>query len=79
MSWESTVEYCRILNQEVGKRLGGLHSARILMHSVEFGEIESLMRDGDCKEAPSWSGLVLTVTPAGMASGTATGLPIDIF
>lgn len=47
MSWESTVEYYRIINQEVGRRLGGLHSARILMHSVEFGEIEGLMREGN--------------------------------
>lgn len=46
MSWESTVEYYRIINQEVGKRLGGFHSAKILMFSVDFAEIESLMREG---------------------------------
>jgi aspartate racemase len=45
MSWESTVEYYRIINQEVSRRLGGLHSAKILMYSVDFGEIESLMRE----------------------------------
>jgi aspartate racemase len=50
MSWESTVEYYRIINQEVGRRLGGLHSARILMYSVEFGEIETLMREGRWEE-----------------------------
>jgi aspartate racemase len=50
MSWESTVEYYRIINQEVGKRLGGLHSAKILMYSVDFGEIESLMRQGRWEE-----------------------------
>lgn len=43
MSWESSVEYYRIINQEVGRRLGGFHSAKILMHSVDFGEIEGLM------------------------------------
>lgn len=46
MSWESTVEYYRIINQEVSRRLGGLHSGKILMYSVDFGEVESLMRDG---------------------------------
>lgn len=46
MSWESTVDYYRIINQEVGRRLGGLHSAKILMYSVDFGELEPLMREG---------------------------------
>ena len=45
MSWESTVEYYRIINEEVGRRLGGLHSGKILMYSVDFGEIEALMRE----------------------------------
>ena len=46
MSWESTVEYYRIINQEVSRRLGGLHSAKVLMYSVDFGEIEGLMWQG---------------------------------
>lgn len=46
MSWESTVEYYRIINQEVSRRLGGFHSGKILMYSVDFGEVESLMREG---------------------------------
>jgi aspartate racemase len=50
MSWESTVEYYRIINQEVGRRLGGLHSAKILMYSVDFGELEPLMREGKWEE-----------------------------
>ena len=50
MSWESTVEYYRIINQEVGRRLGGLHSAKILMYSVDFGEFEPLMREGKWEE-----------------------------
>jgi aspartate racemase len=42
MSWESSAEYYRIVNQEMQKRLGGVHSARSLMWSVDFGEIERL-------------------------------------
>jgi aspartate racemase len=50
MSWESSVEYYRIINQEVSRRLGGLHSAKIMMYSVDFGEIEGLMREGRWEE-----------------------------
>jgi aspartate racemase len=44
MSWESTALYYRQINQEVKKRLGGLHSARLAMVSVDFEEIEALQR-----------------------------------
>jgi aspartate racemase len=47
MSWESSAEYYRIINREMRKRLGGVHSARSLMWSVDFGEIESLQHCGD--------------------------------
>lgn len=47
MSWESSAEYYRIVNQEMQKRLGGVHSARSLMWSVDFGEIERLQHAGD--------------------------------
>jgi aspartate racemase len=47
MSWESSAEYYRIINREMQKRLGGVHSARSLMWSVDFGEIESLQHIGD--------------------------------
>lgn len=47
MSWESSAEYYRIINQEVRRRLGGVHSARTLMWSVDFGEIEHLQHRGD--------------------------------
>ncbi len=40
VSWESTVEYCRTIHRDVGKTLGRFHSAKILMHSVDFGAIE---------------------------------------
>lgn len=42
MSWESTIEYYRLLNQVVRAELGGLHSAKILMHSVDFEELVAL-------------------------------------
>ncbi len=47
MSWESTIPYYRIINEEVRKRLGGLHSAKIILHSVEFDEIEQCQSNGD--------------------------------
>jgi aspartate racemase len=51
MSWESTVPYYRIINREVNARLGGLHSARIVLYSVDFDEIERLQHAGDWAEA----------------------------
>ena len=47
MSWESSAEYYRIINQEVRRRLGGVHSARSLMWSMDFGSIEQLQHAGD--------------------------------
>lgn len=47
MSWESTASYYRLLNQGVRERLGGLHSARLLLHSVDFAEVAELQRRGD--------------------------------
>ena len=47
MSWESTAHYYRVLNEEAARRLGGLHSAPILMHSVDFAPIEALQRAGN--------------------------------
>lgn len=46
MSWESSAEYYRLLNQQVHDRLGGQHSAKILMYSVDFAVIEQLQRGG---------------------------------
>ena len=45
MSWESSLEYYRIINQTVKRRLGGLHSARCLLHSYDFAEIEALQHN----------------------------------
>lgn len=47
MSWESTAIYYRLANEFVRDRLGGLHSANILMRSVDFAEIEALQFAGD--------------------------------
>ena len=47
MSWESSIEYYRIINETVKDRLGGLHSAKCLMYSVDFAEIEKLQHVGD--------------------------------
>jgi aspartate racemase len=51
MSWESSLEYYRIINEEVKERLGDLHSAKTLMYSVDFAEIELLQREGRWQEA----------------------------
>ena len=51
MSWESSLEYYRIVNEGVKNRLGGLHSAKCLMVSVDFAEVEVLQRQGKWAEA----------------------------
>lgn len=51
MSWESTLEYYRIINEKVNEKLGRLHSAKILMYSFDFEEIEELQRREKWKEA----------------------------
>jgi len=51
MSWESTVDYYRILNETVKEKLGGLHSAKCILYSVEFAEIEVLQHEGRWDEA----------------------------
>jgi aspartate racemase len=51
MSWESSIEYYRFVNEEVRDRLGGLHSADCVMRSVDFTEIEELQRSGRWDDA----------------------------
>lgn len=51
MSWESTAVYYRLINQGVAARAGGLHSAPLLLHSLDFAPIARAQADGD------WSGL----------------------
>lgn len=51
MSWESTLGYYREINQGIKARLGGLHSAKIVLNSVDFDPIEKLQREGDWQGA----------------------------
>jgi len=53
LSWESSAEYYRLMNEMVRTQLGGLHSARCLMWSFDFGEIEALQRTGEWGRATS--------------------------
>lgn len=47
MSWESTLPYYRIVNETIKARLGGLHSARVILYSVDFAEVEHMQHAGD--------------------------------
>lgn len=51
MSWESSALYYAILNQEVRERLGGYHSARVVLSSVDFAEVEAMQAAGKCDAA----------------------------
>ena len=62
MSWESTVTYYQIINTVVKERLGGLHSARCILYSVEFDEIERCQSSGDWERA----GAILAEAAAGL-------------
>ena len=70
MSWTSTAEYYRLLNQGVAARLGGLHSARLLLHSVDFEPVATMQHDGN------WTGTagVLVEAARGLERAGAEGL-----
>ena len=51
MSWESSAEYYRLINEEVKNRLGGLHSAKCILYSVDFEEVERYQAEGDWESA----------------------------
>lgn len=51
MSWESSAEYYRLINEEVKQRLGGLHSAQIILASVDFAQIEAYQHAGEWDKA----------------------------
>ena len=72
MSWESTVTYYQIINETVGKELGGLHSAKILLYSVDFDEIERYQADGEWEKA----GEVLTEAAVSLEKAGADYLVI---
>ena len=46
MSWNSTLEYYRIINESVAQRLGGLHSARLILYNLDFDEIKKAQHEG---------------------------------
>ena len=51
MSWESSIEYYRIINETVREKLGGLHSSKSVMYSLDFAEIEALQHQNRWEEA----------------------------
>ena len=51
MSWNSTLEYYRLINEIISHRLGGLHSARMVLYSLDFEEIERAQREGNWDDA----------------------------
>ncbi|QPF72000.1 aspartate/glutamate racemase family protein [Roseateles sp. DAIF2] len=72
MSWESTAHLYQLLNRGLAARLGGLHSAKLLLHSVDFAEIEPLQRRGDWAAAAA----LLGRAAAGLKAAGAEGLLI---
>lgn len=69
MSWESTATYYRLLNQGVRQRLGGLHSADLLLYSVEFAQIAALQKQGDWHAAGRvLAGIAQTLERAGASA-----------
>ena len=67
MSWESTISYYRIINEEIKNNLGGLHSAKIILHSVEFDEIEKCQASGNWEK----SGRILGSAAQGLEAAGA--------
>lgn len=65
MSWESTASYYRVINEAVRVRLGGLHSARLVLHSVDFAEVAALQR------AEDWDGAARLLGDAGRGLAAA--------
>lgn len=70
MSWESTIPYYRLINEGVKQQLGGLHSAQILLHSVDFHEIELCQSQGDWQKA----GEILAQAAVGLQQAGAEGI-----
>ena len=66
MSWESTTTYYQLINREVQKRRGGVHSAKLLIHSCDFAEMAALQKSGDWDAA---NGNVAEATRAVAAAG----------
>jgi len=67
MSWESTAGYYQAINQGIKERLGGLHSAQIVMYSVDFAPIEELQHSGDWRQ----TGKILSNAARALEAGGA--------
>jgi aspartate racemase len=67
MSWYSTAEYYRVINERVQERLGGHHSADVLVHSLDFAEIRQCQIDGDWDRA----GKIMAASAAGLVGAGA--------
>ena len=72
MSWESTIPYYRIVNERVRQRLGGLHSAKLVLHSVDFADIEALQRADDWDTA----GAILADAARGLRAAGADAIVV---
>jgi len=70
LSWESTVPYYTYINQAVKQRLGGLHSARLILYSVDFDDIQQLMHAGNWDGA----GAALAAAAQALQAAGAQGL-----
>ncbi|CAM7478929.1 MULTISPECIES: aspartate/glutamate racemase [Citrobacter] len=70
MSWESTIPYYRLINEGIKQRLGGLHSASLLLHSVDFHDIEACQQRGEWDKA----GELLADAALGLQKAGAEGI-----
>jgi aspartate racemase len=72
ITWLSTLDYYRQLNELVNKKMGGVHSAKILLHSLDFAEIKQLTQDDD------WEGLarIMSAAAKGLAAAGADAIVI---
>lgn len=67
MSWESTATYYRLINESVKQRLGGLHSAKVILYSVDFEQVERMQMAGDWEG----SGILLANVARALEAGGA--------
>jgi aspartate racemase len=72
MSWESTAHYYRILNEETARRRGGLHSAPVIVHSLDFASIAAMQAEGKWDEA----GKLLNAAAMGLVAAGAEVLAL---
>jgi aspartate racemase len=71
MSWESTQTYYRLVNQHVRTALGGLHSAKVVLYSVDFAEIEALQHQGNWEATAEILAAAVSIPLLHIADATA--------